>query len=246
MSLDKKLLKKTNSSVAEESPKEIVKADFNLEIFNQGQMRAWELLLSLAGEIEIGMTENEAVEIYKQLQVEAGAEKYWHPPKIRFGVNTLCSFREPSDPLVKLKENDIFFLDIGPIFDGYEADVGKTFVCGEFAAADRIQLAGEQIYQMVAVRYNSTLESGAELYKYAANLAIEAGYELVGDGARGHRVSDFPHAAYYKGHLNDLERHPTPNRWILEIQLRDQKNKIGAFFEDVLTTEHAKIGSSLH
>jgi Xaa-Pro aminopeptidase len=226
-------------NISTDNTKENVGAKFQPRLLHLAQTRAWELLLDLSMYIEPGMTETEATEIYKKLQVESGAEKYWHPPKIRFGANTLCAFRDPSAPEVVLKKNDIFFLDIGPIYNGYEGDVGKTFVVGEHPAASRVQMACEEIFQTVIEQYHETQQTGAELYAYAAQLATEAGYELVGDGARGHRVSDFPHAAYYRGNLKDLsERRPAPDRWILEIQLRDHKNQVGAFYEDLITSDY--------
>ena len=207
---------------------------FSLELLLSGQRRTWELLQKLAAQIKPGMTEPEAAEIYSQLQKESGAERYWHPPKIRFGVNTQRAFREVSEPNVRLKENDIFFVDVGPIYNGYEGDAGQTFIVGDFAAGERIKVAGEQIFSAVRKRFITTGESGAELYKYAETLAEEAGFELVGEGATGHRIGDFPHAVHHRGALRNYERSPVPHLWILEIQLRNPKLQIGAFFEDIL------------
>lgn len=214
---------------------ERVKETFDLELFLDGQRRTWQLVEKLKAQIKPGMTEAEAHEIYLQLQKESGAEKYWHPAKIRFGVNTLRSFREPSEPDIQLQQNDIFFIDIGPIYEGYEGDAGRTYTIGTHTAASQVIKAGEEIFHKVASRFKSERLQGAKLYQYAESLAEQAGYELVGEGAMGHRVGDFPHAVFYRGSLKDYERVPSPNRWILEIQLRDHKNKIGAFYEDILS-----------
>ena len=49
---------------------------------------------------------------------------------MRFGSNTTKNFDDPSEPGVVLGENDIFFIDIGPIFDGCEGDAGDTVAVG--------------------------------------------------------------------------------------------------------------------
>ncbi|MCB0349649.1 MAG: aminopeptidase P family protein [Bdellovibrionales bacterium] len=207
---------------------------FDLDKLNEAQEKTIYLLNDLATQIRPGMTEQAAMVLYNNLQMESDAERYWHPPKIRFGVNTLKSFREPSEPDVVLKENDIFFLDVGLVFDGYEGDAGRTFVLGQYPEGKKARLTCETINKSVRAAYLDKRFSGEELYKYAEKLASEAGYELVVDGARGHRIGDFPHAAYYKGYLNEFKSEPAPNRWILEIQIRDLKNQVGAFYEDIL------------
>lgn len=223
-----------SQQIPSQNPAEKVSDIFDPVQLHKCQDRSWALLEELAKKIEPGMTEAVATEIYKKMQLEAGAEKYWHPPKIRFGVNTLKSFREPSIEGVVLKPNDVFFLDVGPIFDGYEGDVGKTFILGTYPEATRVVQAGREIFELVKKEFLATKKTGAELYTFAEKLAEERGYSLVGEGANGHRVSDFPHAIHYRGNLRTQQEHPTADRWILEIQVRDLKNQIGSFHEDIL------------
>jgi Xaa-Pro aminopeptidase len=228
-----------NSSAARNVAEEKVGEKFVAAHLARTQIKTWDLLFQLRNAIRPGMSEGEALEIYTRLQVASGAEKYWHPPKIRFGKNTLCAFRDPSDPEVRLQENDIFFLDLGPIYDGYEGDCGQTFQIGEatnerVVAAKKVIAKCEEIFALVKNKWLEKICTGAELYAYAEELAINAGYELVGEGAKGHRVSEFPHAVYFRGSLRQFERIPAPSRWILEIQLRDRKNNIGAFFEELI------------
>ncbi len=207
---------------------------FNTDGMDKCQARAWELLHTLAGKVEPGMSEEEAHVISAELFEKFGSEKKWHPSKIRFGKNTVKTFREISDPTVRLQENDVFFLDLGPIFYDHEGDVGKTFVVGEFPAARNIIRAGEEIFGKVCRRWKGTGESGAQLYAYASGLAREIGYELSTTSGSGHRISDFPHAIYHKGALREFEQTPQAYRWVLEIQLLDHANQIGAFFENIL------------
>jgi methionyl aminopeptidase len=55
-------------------------------------------------------------------------------------------------------------------------------------------------------------------------------------GLTGHRLSEFPHSAYYNGTLGAVSIRPSPNLWILEIQIRHPTKPIGGFFEDLLLT----------
>jgi Xaa-Pro aminopeptidase len=54
---------------------------------------------------------------------------YWHKRIARAGRNTLLPYAEnPTD--LPVGEDDIFFLDLGPVFEQWEADFGRTFVLG--------------------------------------------------------------------------------------------------------------------
>ena len=65
---------------------------------------------------------NLAAELY-------GIEKYWHKRIVRTGENTLKPYDENPPDLI-VQEDDILFLDFGPIFEDWEADFGRTYVVG--------------------------------------------------------------------------------------------------------------------
>ncbi|MBS1960797.1 MAG: hypothetical protein JST04_01170 [Bdellovibrionales bacterium] len=50
----------------------------------------------------------------------------------------------------------------------------------------------------------------------------------------GHRMADFPHHRYAKERLAEVPFVPSPDLWVLELQLNDPANRFGAFFEDLL------------
>ena len=58
-----------------------------------------------------------------------GIKKYWHKRIVRAGKNTLFPYKENPPDLI-LKSNDVVFFDFGPVFENWEADIGKTFVLG--------------------------------------------------------------------------------------------------------------------
>ena len=61
-----------------------------------------------------------------------GIKKYWHKRIVRSGKNTLLPYKE-NPPDLTIQEDDILFFDFGPVFDDWEADVGKTYVVGNNA-----------------------------------------------------------------------------------------------------------------
>jgi Xaa-Pro aminopeptidase len=213
---------------------EAVGAAFDVHQFDVARTRAWAALAEVAPHVQPGMTEAEARELVEDVLRAHGSSKLWHPTKVRFGVNTLRTFREPSDPGVTLGKHDIFFLDIGPVFRDHEADVGRTYVVGDAPELVELAQAAERLWHEVAGRWANSGESGRELYAFAESAARRRGYELSMDGAGGHRLSDFPHALHHKGTLRVHEGHPQGNRWVLEIQIRHPRLGVGAFFEDLL------------
>jgi methionyl aminopeptidase len=162
-----------------------------------------------------------------------GVEKIWHPPQIRFGPNTVKPFGEKAE-LATLKENDLFFLDIGPVFHGHEGDVGRTYTVGTNPDFQRIAADSEIVFNLTQAKWAEERLSGQLLYDYAKRTAADRGWVLGFGGASGHRVSDFPHAVHYRGKLKTQAYKPSANRWILEIHLHDPEGRFGAFFEDLL------------
>lgn len=200
----------------------------------QLQQQGWKLLESLSETIKIGWSEADGHEEYKKLVALLDIKKSWHPPKIRFGKNTTKPFRAISDPEVRLQENDIFFLDLGPVLSDYEVDVGRTFTLGHNLQHQKIKSDSEILFFDVKNKWRKEKISGAQLYSYAEIQAEKMGWKLQIEGAKGHRISDFPHAIYHKGSLHEFNHPPQPSRWILEIQLIDPNLQFGAFYEDML------------
>ena len=59
-----------------------------------------------------------------------GKTRHWHKRIIRSGPHTLFPYREnPPDRIIEA--DDIAFADFGPIFDEFEADLGRTYVLGD-------------------------------------------------------------------------------------------------------------------
>ena len=68
-------------------------------------------------------------EIYDLAKQMFGISTYWHKRVVRAGRNTLAPYDE-NPPGLTVGEDDILFLDLGPVFEEWEADFGRTFVFG--------------------------------------------------------------------------------------------------------------------
>ncbi|MBL7543431.1 MAG: aminopeptidase P family protein [Bdellovibrionaceae bacterium] len=199
-----------------------------------GQRKLSDCIQQIAQQIGPGMTEKQGAAITQDILQSSGFGKNWHPPKIRFGSNTLKTFSEPSAPEIVLQENDIFFLDLGPIIADHECDFGQTFVLGNNPDLLRLRDASKNLFYLVQTKWSKEHLSGAALYEYAHSEAQKLGYSFVTRGASGHRIGDFPHHVHYRGNLMSITEPVQPRRWILEIQIHDQNLNRGAFFEDIL------------
>lgn len=208
---------------------------FQLSKLLAARVVARDLTYELSSLIAPGMTEDDAHKLYKDLCSKYPIEKQWHPAKIRFGPNTLCQFRDISTPYI-LGEEDIFFIDIGPVIDGHEADYGETFSVGDIYEQRLICETSKKVFHEVSDFWKIERCTGEELYQFAQERAQHYGYHLS-MGSDGHRIGDFPHHVHFKGGMPETEERIIPNAWILEIHLFNRERTLGAFFEDLLTDE---------
>lgn len=206
---------------------------FELAAYLEARKVARRIAFLLASHVEEGMTEEDGLHIIEELFKKNNVEKKWHPSKFRIGRNTVKSFREKSEPGVKLQKEDIFFVDIGPVVNGQEADYGQTFTLGQNEEYSKIQRASKKIWDELAVHWKVDKLSGKSLYEKANELALENGY-VLNEQMQGHRLGDFPHAIHSRGKLGDFEKTPAQNLWVLEVHLRHPEKELGAFFEDIL------------
>lgn len=88
-------------------------------------------MIESRGLIKSGISEKELNKsVYDLAEELYGIRKYWHKRIVRAGKNTLLPYRENPPDLI-LQEDDILFLDFGPVFEEWEADFGRTYVIGD-------------------------------------------------------------------------------------------------------------------
>jgi Xaa-Pro aminopeptidase len=198
------------------------------------------------GLIAAGTGEQAASDQIRDLANEMfGKTRHWHKRIVRSGPHTLEPYREnPPDRVIEA--DDIVFVDLGPIFKGFEADLGRTYVLGDDPVKHRLAADLPVIFQAGRRHFNAHPGiTGAQLYAEVARLAGAAGWSLGGTHA-GHLVGEFPHKAIdgaaiesyiAPGNGNPMRRRDKAGRvchWILEIHLTDPARRFGGFYEQLL------------
>ncbi len=190
----------------------------------------------IAEQITPGMTETEARTMAAELLRARELRKGWHKILVRFGPNSTLNFEEPSAPGVVLGDDDIFFIDVAPIYEGIEGDVGTTFVVGIDPEMARMADDVRAIWHDTRTAWLGSGLSGPALYEVAREATESRGWVLNYD-LTGHRLAEFPHHAHFDGTLTDVGFAPADLRWVLEIQIRHPERAFGAFHEDLLIVD---------
>jgi Xaa-Pro aminopeptidase len=208
------------------------------------------------GMVSAGKLESElTAEIHALAQSRFGLRRHWHKRIVRSGPNTLLTYHDP-DADRRITEDDIVYLDFGPVFDDWEADFGRTYVVGRDPIKHRLvgDLAdafrrGKEFHQQ-----SPDLTAG-HLYDYVAGLAATYGWEF-GAQTAGHLIGHFPHErrpqdpkhfSIRRGNavpLREPDESGASRHWILEIHFIDRARQIGGFYEELLTVNAADTGDA--
>jgi Xaa-Pro aminopeptidase len=219
----------SNEAVAQER----VGVKFSLAKMLHARARTQEAVRLIGERIRPGMTEADGLRIAFDALRELGMERTWHQPIIRFGAQTLTTYLDRSDGATVLRQNDIFFVDLGAVWDGHEGDAGDTFVVGADPEMHACRQAIHELWDGVAAQWQQGACTGHELYAFADRLATQMGWRL-NFAVKGHRLSDFPHAIYNAGRLAEFSGCPSAGLWVLELQLAHPTRPFGSFFEDLM------------
>lgn len=200
-----------------------------------------------AGFVAPGRSEREVdADIYALAERDFGVKVHWHKRVVRAGPNTICTFYD--DPPVRLiGPDDIVYLDLGPVFADWEADIGRSYALGDDPDRQRLVADLPRLFDVVKARYEVSPDmTGAELYAFAQKAADDAGW-LFGGTIAGHIVGEFPHAQRVPGdralhriapgndkRMRDPDRNGDDRHWILEIHLIDKMRTFGGFYERLL------------
>lgn len=214
-------------------PREAVGRKFDPALLLQARTRSWAVLQDIRQRMQVGISEEAARAMAAEVFAEHGVERIWHPTLIRIGANTTKTWRQRSDPTVRLGRHDSYFIDLGLVFDRHEGDVGDTFVVGEAPQRQACAEAARTLFHEVADAWRSRGLSGEALYAFAGERAAAMGWRF-NHATRGHRVGDYPHAVHKGGTLDAFDARPADGRWILEIQIAHPTEPFGAFYEDLL------------
>ena len=216
------------------------------------EQKAKELFYSVEdrGLIVPGKSEKDLCdEIVKIAKDDFCIENHWSKKIVRTGINTLQPFSANPPDLV-IQEEDILFFDFHPIFEGWEADLGRTYVLGTNPLKLRMKKDIEMAWHEANAWYfKQNNLTGAEYFNYVTDLTKRYGYEF-GNAIAGHIVGRFPHEQpddpndlcldVHPDNHNDIlqsDKYGNKRHWILELHFVDKVHNMGAFFEQLLTAE---------
>lgn len=197
--------------------------------------------------IEAGKSEKQLSKEVFNLAFELfGIEKYWHKRIVRAGANTLRPYDDNPPDLI-VQEDDILFFDFGPVFEDWEADIGRTFVIGNDPYKHKLKSDVESAWYEIKEWFSKqTRLTGSEFYQYIMEVTKKYGWAYGGQLA-GHLIGNFPHEKLEPGNHslyvlpdnhNDMflpDGNGEPRHWILEIHFVDREKQIGGFFEQLLS-----------
>ncbi len=196
--------------------------------------------------IAAGKTEKQInTEVYDLARELFGIEKYWHKRIVRAGANTLRPY-DDNPPNLTVQPDDILFLDFGPVFEDWEADLGRTYVIGndpyKYKLKSDVEAAWHEIKEWFGGQKKLT---AAEFHRHIMNVTQKYGWEYGGQLA-GHLIGNFPHERVEPGNNslcilpdnhNDMflpDANGNQRHWILEIHFVDREKQIGGFYEQLL------------
>lgn len=194
-----------------------------------------------------GKTEHQLnTEVFELAFELFGIRKYWHKRIVRAGKNTLLPYKE-NPPDLTLQKDEIVFFDFGPVFEEWEADIGRTYLLGgnarKLKLKNDVELAwreGKEYFE----KHKAQL-TGAAFYEYTKALAEKYGWEY-GNIHCGHLIGNFPHEVIVGEErinyihpennmlMSNMDRNGDERFWIYEIHFIDRQSGIGGFFEQLL------------
>jgi hypothetical protein len=191
-------------------------------------------------------------DIYTLAEAEFGVKQHWHKRIVRTGPNTVRIFAE-NPPVRTIGEDDTVFLDLGPVFGEWEADVGRTYVMGSDPEKHRLCRDLPRIFDVLKQYFDEHPDvTGAGLYAYAQHCAEESCW-LFGGAIAGHIVGEFPHARIpgdkdlYRispanpRRMRDPDAIGNTRHWIIEVHLVDRTRTFGGFYERLLMPADATL-----
>ena len=105
------------------------------------------------GLIRAGVSEREVENAIGELAArEFGVEKHWHRRIVRAGPNSV-TIAGDNPPVRTIAADDIVYVDLGPVFEAWEADIGKSYVLGEDALKHKLAADLPRLFETVQAHY---------------------------------------------------------------------------------------------
>ncbi len=124
--------------------------------------------------IKIGATEKEIAAVYRSAALSAGCEVMPFGPIVASGLNAANPHAVPTER--KVQAGDLVIIDCGATYDGYVADITRTFAVGD------VSLEAQRIYDTVLAANRAGVEAArpgvacAAVDRAARDVIEEMGY----------------------------------------------------------------------
>src|SRR5437868_341512 len=107
------------------------------------------------GLVRPGVTEREVEDQIGELAArEFGVEKHWHKRIVRAGANGITTAGD--NPAVRtIEPDDIVYVDLGPVFEAWEADIGKSYALGTDPHKHRLVADLPRVFDQVQAHYKT-------------------------------------------------------------------------------------------
>ena len=199
------------------------------------------------GLIAAGRKEKEVErDIFALAKSKYGVKFHWHKRVVRAGPNSMTVYRiDPPD--LTIGEDDIVYVDLGPVFGNWEADFGRSFIVGNNPLKLKLVDALPKMHAIGRAHFEREESlTGAELFEFMQKAAAADGWSFGGEIA-GHIIGEFPHtripgeentfviAPENPMRLRDLDENGNIKHWILEVHLIDPSRSFGGFYEELIT-----------
>ena len=183
--------------------------------------------------------------IYALAEKQFNVARHWHKRIVRSGPNSVTIFSD-KPPNRTVEADDVVYVDLGPVFEEWEADIGRTYVLGNHPAKRSLVRDLERIFETVQAHFHASPGiTGADLYAFAQAEAARSGW-IFGGTIAGHIISEFGHTLLPgdkdRNRIDPLNVYPMSDldslgrvrHWILEIHLLDPSRTFGGFYERLL------------
>ncbi|MFT3965884.1 MAG: M24 family metallopeptidase [Sphingobium sp.] len=212
----------------------------------EGQAMALLARIEAEGLVRPGRSERDVERDIVDLARDAfGVTTHWHKRIVRSGPHGVLISSDNPPPRI-IDEDDLVWVDLGPVFEDWEADVGRSYALGGDARKAALVRDLPLVFHALQSRFHADADAtGAALYALACREAEARGW-LFGGRIAGHIVSEFAHARIPgdKEHNRISPDNPTRLRdpdgwgrekfWILEVHLVSPDRSFGGFYERLL------------
>ena len=164
---------------------------------------------------------------------------------MRAGRNTLAPYDE-NPPDLTVAEDDVVFLDLGPVFEEWEADFGRTFVVGNDPLKHKLRRDIEDGFAkgsstFTTIRTSRALNStGTHANSERIRMGVRRPYRGTSDWCIPHEKISGDKITLYvhpknPNRMKTLDALGRKRHWIFEIHFVDRARQIGGFYEELLT-----------